>query len=174
MEKTIDYHKTIGNSVLIVASLPHQENPAGWKDLATQFNEMADRVGEYGMRLGYHNHPGDFVPLDGQIPWEIFFNNTAPKVIHQLDVGNMPMEYLEPVKYIKMYPGRTLSIHVKDRTAGGGSAVVGEGILPFKEIFDLCATIGGTEWFIVEYEDDAYPPLEAAKRCLEGVNRVRA
>ena len=175
LPKTIDYHNTIGNSVLIVASLPHQENAQGWLDLAKRFDELAGKVGEHGFRLGYHNHPGDFVPLaDGQIPWEIFFNNTAKEVIHQLDVGNMPKEYSDPVKYIKMYPGRTESIHVKDRDADYNQALIGEGTLPIAEIFHLCETIGGTEWYIVEYEDKAVPPLEAVKRCLASVKQLQA
>ena len=77
------------------------------------------------MRLGYHNHAGDFEPLPtGEVPWEVFFNNTSKEVIHQLDVGNMPQEYQDPVKYLKMYPGRTHSIHVKDRDAEHNQAVV--------------------------------------------------
>jgi len=71
-----------------------------------------------------------------------------------------------------MYPGRTQSIHVKDRSPEHEQALVGEGVLPFREIFDLCATIGGTEWYIVEYESDAYPGMEAVRRCLENVKKV--
>ncbi len=175
LAETIDYHKTINNSVLIVASLPHQESASGWVDLAKRFDELAAKVGEQGMRLGYHNHAGDFIPMaDGQVPWEIFFNNTSKEVIHQLDVGNMPREYQDPVKYLKMYPGRTQSIHVKDRDAEHNQVLVGEGILPFEEIFELCETIGGTEWYIVEYEDKAVPPLEAVKRCLATVRELQA
>jgi len=172
LERTIEYNKTIDNSVLILASLPHQETIAGWENLAKRVDELAAKVGEYGMRLGYHNHAGDFEPLEGQVPWEVFFNNTSDRVIHQLDVGNMPQQYQDPVKYLKMYPGRTQSIHVKDRSPEHEQALVGEGVLPFREIFDLCATIGGTEWYIVEYESDAYPGMEAVRRCLENVKKV--
>ena len=51
---------------------------------------------------------------------------------------------------------------------------MGDGILPFAEIFELCETIGGTEWYIVEYEDKAVPPLEAVKRCLATVRQMQA
>ncbi len=172
---TVEYHNKIGNSVLIVASLPHQESAAGWLDMAKRFDERAAKVGENKMRLGYHNHAGDFEPLpSGEVPWEIFFNNTSKQVIHQLDVGNMPKEYQDPVKYLKMYPGRTHSIHVKDRDAEHNQVLVGQGILPFDQIFELCRTIGGTEWYIVEYEAEAYPPLEAVRMCLESLNQIRA
>jgi sugar phosphate isomerase/epimerase len=172
LARTVDYNRTLGNSVLIVASLPHHEAAAAWKETARRFDELAAKVGEYGMRLGYHNHPGDFLPVEGQIPWEVFFQNTSAKVIHQLDVANMPPENNDPVKYLKMFPGRTQSIHVKDRTADHKEAIVGEGVLPFREIFDLCTTIGGTEWYIVEYESDAYPPMESIRRCLEATRKL--
>lgn len=172
IERTVEYNKEIGNSVLIIASLPHQETIAGWKDLAAQVDDRAAKAAEYGMRIGYHNHAGDFQPLEGQIPWEVFFDNTRQQVIHQLDVGNMPKEHQEPLKYLKKYPGRTHSIHVKDRSADYEQVLVGEGILPFREIFDLCATIGGTEWFIVEYESKEHPPMEAVRQCLESVRKM--
>lgn len=175
LSKTLEYHHTIGNTVLIVASLPHQEAAQGWLDMAKRFGEMAGTLGEHKMRLGYHNHAGDFIPMaDGQVPWEVFFNHTPENVIHQLDVGNMPKEYQDPIKYLKMYPGRTQSIHVKDRSAEHEQVLVGDGVLPFRDIFDLCSTIGGTEWYIVEYEDKAYPPMEAVRRCLESMKRILA
>ncbi len=172
LPRTVEYNQTLGNSVLIVASQPKHETIAGWEESAKRFNELAAKVGEHGMRLGYHNHAGDFVPLEGQVPWEVFFNNTSDNIIHQLDVGNMPREYQDPLKYINMYPGRTQSIHVKDRDAEHEQALVGEGILPFREIFEQCEAVGGIEWYIVEYESDAHPPMEAVDRCLQALRAM--
>lgn len=33
--------------------------------------------------------------------------------------------------------------------------------------------VGSTEWFIVEYESDAYPPLESVERCLKNLRRLK-
>jgi len=33
---------------------------------------------------------------------------------------------------------------------------------------------GGLEWYIIEYEGDAFPPLEALKANLERFKRMRA
>jgi len=172
LERTLDYHRTIGNSVLIIASLPHQTTIVGWQDLARRVSERAAKLSEHGFRLGYHNHPGDFQPVEGQIPWEVFFKHTDPRVIHQLDVGNMLQEHRDPRPYLKMFPGRTQSIHVKDRDANYQPVVVGEGALPWNDILEICSTTGGTEWYIIEYESKQYPPLEAIRRCLEGFKRI--
>ena len=40
------------------------------------------------MLVGYHSHAGDFKKFDGKTSWEIFFDNTNPEVVHQLDTGN--------------------------------------------------------------------------------------
>ena len=34
-------------------------------------------------------------------------------------------------------------------------------------------SLGSTEWFIVEYESDAYMPLESVERCLRNLQRPR-
>ena len=31
--------------------------------------------------------------------------------------------------------------------------------MPWEDVFQACETIGGTKWYIVEYESDAFPPL---------------
>lgn len=172
LPRTLDYHRTIGNSVLIIASLPPQKTVAGWIDLAKRVEERAAKLAEHGFRLGYHNHPGDFRPVEGQIPWEIFFKNTSSRVLHQIDVGNMLKEHWDPRPYIRMFAGRTQSIHVKDRDANYEPVVVGEGTLPWRDILDLCETVGGTEWYIIEYESKDLPPMEAIRRCLSGFRRI--
>ncbi len=174
LPRTIEYNQTLGNSVLIVAWVPKNETIADWLESAKRFEELAAKVGEHGMRVGCHNRAADFLPLEGQVPWEVFFNNTSKEVIHQIDVGNMPVEVLEPVKYINMFPGRTQSIHVKDRDTEHKQALVGEGVMPFEEIFKACEEVGGIEWYIVEVENNAYPPLEVVKRCLTTMKTMLA
>jgi sugar phosphate isomerase/epimerase len=49
---------------------------------------------------------------------------------------------------------------------------VGEGDVPFAEIFDVCETTGGTKWYIVEYEDEALPALDGINRCLQNLRKL--
>src|SRR5262245_8661193 len=76
LEKTIEFNQTLGNPFLIVASLPskYTKTRQGWLDAADQFNEVADKVKPHGMRVGYHNHSIEFKSIDGEVPWDIFFN----------------------------------------------------------------------------------------------------
>jgi sugar phosphate isomerase/epimerase len=44
---------------------------------------------------------------------------------------------------------------------------MGDDELPWPKIFELCETSGGTEWYIVEYESDAYPPLVSVQKTFD-------
>ena len=40
------------------------------------------------------------------------------------------------------------------------------------EIFAICETTGGTEWYIVEQDSSKYTPLECAQRTLENLRKM--
>jgi len=132
------------------------------------------------MVTGYHNHNTEFTPLDGENPWDTFFSNTDRRVIMQLDTGNAMSGGGDPVAILRKYPGRAETVHVKPYTPSaartdpekGFLAPIGEDELPWGEIFTACEMTGATDWYIVEYESDAYPPLEAVKRCLEALREM--
>src|SRR4051812_21767688 len=88
LKKTIALHKTLGNKFLICPSLSAKTEQA-WMDLAKKFNDISARAAEDGMLVGYHSHAPDFrTKFEGKTAWEIFFDNTKPEVVHQLDIGN--------------------------------------------------------------------------------------
>jgi hypothetical protein len=37
---------------------------------------------------------------------------------------------------------------------------------------ELCQTVAGTEWYIIEYESDGYPRMEAVRRCLDALKTM--
>jgi sugar phosphate isomerase/epimerase len=124
------------------------------------------------MRVGYHNHSIEFKPLDGEMPWDTFFGNTPREVIMQVDVGNALDAGADPVAFMRKYPGRAATIHVKEYSKANPKAYVGEGDVKWKEVFDLLEKSGGTEWYIVEYEVEGVPPVEGVRRCLENLRKM--
>ena len=60
----------------------------------------------------------------------------------------------------------------KDDPHAGFKPVIGDDDTPWAEVFELCETAGGTEWYIVEYESDAYPALEAVELCLKNLKAM--
>jgi sugar phosphate isomerase/epimerase len=150
LKATAELHAILGNTFLIVPSLVVPDAP-GWLDMAKRFNEIAAKAKELGMRVGYHAHAHDFRELDGKTSWEIFFDNTSADVIMQLDTGNCMAGGGDPVAMLRKYPGRSASTHLKEH-GGPAAAVIGQGVVPWAEVFEACETTGGTEWYVVEHE----------------------
>ena len=137
------------------------------------FNELAEKVKPHNMQVGYHNHTHEFEAVDGQIPWDIFFSNTRKDVIMQFDTGNAMHGGGNAIPYLKRYPGRAVTVHLKEYSATNKNAILGEGDIPWEELLTLCETIGGTEWYIIEEEKDIYPPLEGVKLCYQNFRKLR-
>lgn len=173
LPKTVEFNKTLGNQWLVVPSLSgkYTKSRQGWEEAADLFSELADKVKPDGMRVGYHNHSIEFKPIDGQVPWDIFFNRAKKEVAIQFDTGNGVDAGGDPVMYLKKHPGRTASIHVKPHSKAKPNALIGEDELPWKEIFRICETTAGVQWYIIEYESDAYPPLVSVQKTLEVMRR---
>jgi sugar phosphate isomerase/epimerase len=123
------------------------------------------------MQVGYHNHSIEFKPLDGEMPWDTFFGNTKKEVVMQFDTGNAMGGGGDPLVFLARYPGRATTVHLKPFSKAKPNAIMGDDELPWQKIFELCETIGCTEWYIVEYESDAYPPLVSIEKCLEALRR---
>jgi sugar phosphate isomerase/epimerase len=173
LARTIEFNKTLGNRFLIVPGLSkkYTESRAAWQKTADLFNELVEKVQPHGMRVGYHNHTIEFKELDGELPWDTFFGRARKEVVMQFDTGNAMHGGGDATVYLKKYPGRAATVHLKAFSKKKGNALMGDDELPWKEIFHLCETIGGTEWYIVEYESDAYPPLVSVEKTLEVLRR---
>jgi sugar phosphate isomerase/epimerase len=169
LEKTVEFNLTLGNKYLIVPGLPGERTKSrqAWQQTADLFNELADKVKKHKMRVGYHNHTIEFKPLDGELPWDTFFGRTKREVVMQFDTGNAMEGGGDATVYLKKYPGRAATVHVKPFSKAKSNALMGDDELPWKEIFHLCETSGRTEWYIIEYESDAYPPLISVEKTMQ-------
>ncbi|MCX7871809.1 MAG: sugar phosphate isomerase/epimerase [Verrucomicrobiae bacterium] len=171
--KTVEFNKILGNKYLIVPGLPQKytSSKKAWQETADLFTEISDKLKPHGMLVGYHNHSAEFKPLEGEMPWDTFFSRVSKNVVMQFDTGNAMHGGGEAVSFLKKYPGRAITVHIKPFAKDNPKALIGEDELPWKEIFRLCETTGKTEWYIVEYESDAFPPLVNIQKCLETLKK---
>jgi len=175
LNETIEFNQEFGNKYLIVPSLGGKlRSVDSIKETADQFNEIAEKVEPHGMVCGFHAHGGDFRKVEGDITrWEMFFDNTDPAVAMQLDVGNCLRGGGDPYAILKKYPGRSLTVHLKEH-GGERGAPVGEGEVDWQRVFELCETIGGTKWYIVEQERyQEGGPMATVRACLENIRKMR-
>jgi sugar phosphate isomerase/epimerase len=172
--KTVEFNRVIGNTFLIVPGLPKErtESKAAWLGTARIFNEIADRLKPLGMYTGYHNHHTEFKPMDGELPWDIFFGNTKAEVVMQADNGNALHGNFDINPSMAKYPGRQLTVHCKEYSGTNDKAIIGEGEVNWKEFFRICETTGKTQWYIVEQESYAHSPLECSDLCLKALKAM--
>ena len=169
LQETMEFNRTIGNNFLIVPWMEGKSKKA-WLEKAKLFNEVAEKVKSEKMSVGYHAHAHDFEKFDGESAWDLFFGNTKPEVIMQLDTSNCREGGADPVAVLKKYPGRARSIHIKAFGAGP-EAVIGEDQVNWKEVFAFCESQGKTKWYVVEHETSKNP-LDAVKRSYEALQKL--
>jgi len=139
------------------------------------FAKSGELCQKSGMKFGYHNHWAEFTEeLNGMKLFDIMMKTLdVNKVVMQLDIGNMYIGGAKALDVIGKYPGKFELIHVKDEIAVNTpdkyeSAILGKGIIPVKEVLDICRKTGGTKVFIVEQE--AYQnmtPVQSVKEDFE-------
>jgi len=173
-EQTVAFNKTLGNTVLIVPGLgkEYMESVDALKRTAELFCGIAERAREAEVRVGYHNHSWEFEAIDGVIPHEILFDGTPDDFVMQLDIGWAYHAGVDAREVLRRYPGRALSVHVKEHSSADETAVVGKGEVPWPDVLNVCESVGGTDRFIVEHERYSAPPLECVKDCIDYLKSI--
>lgn len=141
------------------------------------FNRCGDLCQQSGMKFGYHNHHFEFSEeLNGMKIFDIMMQNLdVNKVVMQLDIGNMYIAGAKALNVINQYPGKFEMIHVKDEVAVDSdakyeSAILGQGIIPVKEVLDICRNSGGTSVYIIEQESyQGKAPMVCMKENFEAM-----
>jgi sugar phosphate isomerase/epimerase len=177
LAESVAFNQAIGNRNLVIRSLPPgvYESAELLKTTAAAVNEVAERLRPQRMRVGYHNHTTDFNRIDGEYWWNRFADQTSKDVMLQFDTGNASeMEGVTPQALIRRNPGRTVSMHVKPFSKKDPNAYLGADELDWPAIMTAAETVGGIEWYIIEYEKEGVPPLEALKANLALFKKLRS
>jgi sugar phosphate isomerase/epimerase len=173
LKTTIEDNRTLRNRNLIIPGLPkeYQESATSWKAAAELLNGISEKLRPAGMRVGYHNHAVEFRSIDGVLPWAVLFENTRAEVILQLDTGNARIGGADPTALIRQYPGRAVTVHVKDDLPGQADPLLGSSDFDWKQFLKTCRSRGATEWYIIEHDS---PHREEVKICLDRFRQFRA
>lgn len=170
--KTIELNHILGNTAVIVASVPPVDAIEGWRTAAASFADVADRLRPHGLRSGFHNHQNEWRLLDGERPMDVIAARTPDDFILQFDVGPAVEAGADAVAWINAHPGRTKSLHCRDWSATRGYEVAfGEGDCPWPAILDAAATVGGAEYFLIEHGHGT--PDEEAPYAVKGLANLR-
>src|SRR2546425_9059730 len=175
LRRAIELNQIIGSKFIVMASAGRVEGLDGWKAVAETLNRTAEKIKPLGLRAGFHNHQTEFTPVEGRRPIEVLAASTSKDIVLQLDVGTCLHAGADPVAWIKANPGRIISMHCKDwspEPAKGYAVLFGEGAVPWKKIFEAAEKTGGIQYYLIEQEGSAFPPIETVKRCLASFRRL--
>lgn len=150
----------------------------GLKRFMEQFNKCGELCKKSGMKFGYHNHNFEFSTKVGDSDlYDFILKNTDPELVaQQMDIGNMLGAGGIALDLLKKYPGRFELMHVKDEIKsdtgqgmdGYDSTILGQGVMPVKEIVKEARKNGGTSQFIIEQESyQGKDPFDCVKIDLQ-------
>ncbi|MFE3899738.1 sugar phosphate isomerase/epimerase family protein [Streptomyces sp. NPDC059153] len=168
-----DIH-TLGGKWIVVPSLPGSlHSPAGYREVAREFNRVGLTARESGLKLLYHNHGTDHQVVDGVSLYDILLAETDPELVaFELDLywaanGGASA----PGELFVRHPRRFPALHVKDMAPNGDFADVGSGVLDFPAMFDT-ARRGGVKQWLVEHDAPA-DPFASALASYTYLSRLR-
>ena len=156
----------IGVKYIVCPWIGAQNGVDGYKAMAETFNQLGQTAKNNGITFAYHNHAYTFEPIEGVYPQDILMEETDPELVeYQVDAYWVEVTGQRTNDWIRKYPGRFTSIHIKDLAPGERheSTILGTGILDFPSIVEV-GKQHGMQHFIVEQEAfTGTTPLEAIR-----------
>jgi sugar phosphate isomerase/epimerase len=176
---------------VVVPTLPQQKEKrtlADYENLAAEFNALGQKMMDYGIRLGYHNHGYEHTVVDGKIPLEVLLNNTDARwVSFEMDVFWITAAGADPIDFLQRFPRRFKMMHVKSATeqvrfsADGSTPDQWVSLFPkmadpYEGVFDIKGilregSISGVEHFYLEH-DFAKDVPTTLKKSFEYLNKL--
>jgi sugar phosphate isomerase/epimerase len=160
----IEKATAIDNDYVTIAWLNPEDRQSldDYKRWAEAFNHAGEVCRESGIRLAYHNHDFELLPIDGQLPFDILLSETDPALVDfELDMFWVRKAKQDIINILNRAPGRFTMAHIKDMDEQGNMVEVGTGVIDFKSILENEAAIGLRHLF-VEHDQPSDPFKSAA------------
>ncbi|HYG79676.1 MAG TPA: sugar phosphate isomerase/epimerase [Pyrinomonadaceae bacterium] len=172
----IEAARVIGHKYVLVAWLPEEERRSldDYRRHAELFNRAGEKLKKAGLQFAYHNHDFEFMPLGGQLPYDLLLERTDPGLVKlELDLYWIAKGGADPLKYFAKQPGRFPLLHVKDMdsTPRRYFTEVGRGVIDFKTIFARAGKAGVKHYF-VEQDETPGSPFDSLKISMDYLKRL--
>jgi sugar phosphate isomerase/epimerase len=167
----------LGCDYAVVPGIPQELRGIESKPyLIESFNHWGAVCKAAGLRFGYHNHGWEFESVDGSTMLDLLAAGTDSGLVDlQIDVYWAQIGGADPVGLIRRHAGRVPTLHAKELATGVDrkDTTIGDGVTPWLELKEVAKT-AGTEWFIVEQEDDPANAYRDIRRSLANLQRMTA
>lgn len=185
LERTIEECRTHGLRNLVFNYLPPKERGEldYYRSLADKLNVAAEKCGEAGMRLWYHNHNFEFQTKTGGRPIDVLLERLDKKLIDlEVDLFWVSMAGLDPADFVRENTGRVVAIHLKDHPRDAAvpkydiSSVpkdtyreVGTGGLNFPKILAVAREAKVKHYFVEQ--DHSADPVQSIRTSYAAVRK---
>jgi sugar phosphate isomerase/epimerase len=159
--------RIIGVKELYMPALPDDERSMSaddWHRTGVELGYMASRIEAHGLKLGYHNHDWELIPLpDGSTPLvHLFAGAEDSPLTFEADLAWIVRGKGDPLDIMKSLQSRLTAVHVKDLAPAGtnleedGWADIGAGTLDWPHLWREAQALGA-KWMILEHDKPTDP-----------------
>ena len=163
-DRAVDDAAKAGQKYMCIAWLHPNERKTidDYKKVCGQINKASETCRKAGVVLGYHNHDFEFVPIEGQVPYDTMLAELDKSVILELDIYWSTYANVDALELFRKNSGRIHLWHVKDmnKEKRQQQTDVGAGSIDYKRIFAAAET-SGMKHFFLEQEFFEKPQMEA-------------
>ena len=150
-------------------------------DNIEKFRVLGRRMRSFGLTLGYHNHNHELetVPEDGRPALAAYFEEiSSDLLVTQLDLAWVLAGGYDPAAFLRRYPHRAPTVHIKDYVGAFGAegfalCPVGCGCQDVPGLLDAAREVG-TQWLIVEQDraSEGKSQMECAAISAENLKKL--
>ncbi|MFA9476767.1 sugar phosphate isomerase/epimerase family protein [Phycisphaerales bacterium AB-hyl4] len=183
-DAVIDWHKTVGCELTAIGGFGHSNDKrADWEGFVKDYNALAPKFAQQGLRIGYHNHSHEFCQFDYD-PAKVDSKNTPMQLLvdklddaawFEIDTYWVAHGGGDPAAWIRKCKGRIPAIHVKDMIVTPERehkmCEVGTGNLNWPAILDACKD-AGVQWYLIERDSGDLDPFESLKKSLDNLKAM--
>lgn len=177
-EKVCEDAAFMGQEYLVCPWLPNEIRTTIDNDKSTAklLNICGVAAKKHGLKMCYHNHGFEFVPLDKILPFDILAQETDSDLVHfELDIYWTHRAGIDTQKLIKKYRGRFPLFHIKDMEAAPNLSFTefGTGVINWKKMFKL-SEIAGLKYFYIEQDDmKKYNAIESIQISYDNLKAIK-
>ncbi|MDX3925884.1 MAG: sugar phosphate isomerase/epimerase [Shinella sp.] len=172
LQRVADAAGESGVMQLFMPAFPPEERDGdadAWRRAGAELGEIAVRLKDQGISLGYHNHHWELATLEnGERPLRCLFEGAkGSPLVWQADIAWLARGGEDPKVWLREYADLLVSAHVKDQAPAGenededGWCDVGSGILDWPDLW-ASATRHGARLMVIEHDNPKDPAGFAA------------
>jgi sugar phosphate isomerase/epimerase len=174
--KLLGFIQALDAKYVLISSDHRAWSATGIDSLIEDLKMLTPKVAKYGLQLGYHNHDQEFDDYKNTTFWDHIAKNTPQSFVLQMDAGWVNYAGKDPVDYLKRYPNRTLTTHIKVRTHKGSnqSPILGKDGYDWVNHIKHNISVGGTKWLVVEQEEypEGLDSMQSVAQSKKGLDEI--